>query len=106
MTSEQVLALCAAVVTVFGAYEAVKKAILPALNFGKRLDAVEMKLKNDYERLKQTEETSKLLCSGMLCLLDVAERQTGDSPANQERIKRAKSDIQNHLLGGLVQDER
>lgn len=106
MTTEQVLALCAAIITVFGAYEAIKKAVLPALNFGKRLNAIEVKLKNDYERLKQNEETSKLLCSGMLCLLDAAEKQTCDNPVNQERIKKAKSDIQNHLLGGLVQDER
>lgn len=92
------LAVCGGVVTVSAAVAAIYKWISPALKLSDRIKTIEDRQKKDYQRLEDHEEINKLLCRAMLCLLDVAENDVGESPENLKRIQKTKSDIQEYLI--------
>lgn len=99
---EVFLAACGGVITITGAIAAVKKWVSPVLKMHERITTIEENQQRDYERIKKNEETSRLLCSGMLCLLEVAEEQMEANPTNLQRVRNAKQGIQEYLLQGMV----
>lgn len=92
------LAVCGGIVTVSAALAAIYKWIAPAIQISKRVNEIERKQAKDFERLNEHDEISKLLCRAMLCLLDVAENDLGESPEELKRIRKTKSDIQEYLI--------
>ena len=92
------LAVCGGIVTISAAIAAIYKWIAPAIRVSKRIDLIEQRQKKDFDRLNEHEETNKLLCRAMLCLLDVAENDVGESPENLKRIQNTKADIQEYLI--------
>lgn len=96
------LAGCVAISTIGGALAVIGKWLSPAVDFVERIETLERHQKEDYERITKNEETNRLLCKGMICLLEVAEEQTCENPTNMERIKEAKKNIQDYLIQGMV----
>ena len=96
------LAGCVAISTIGGALAVIGKWLSPAVDFVERLEKLERHQKEDYERITKNEETNRLLCNGMICLLEVAEEQTREIPTNKARIADAKEKIYNYLTQGMV----
>lgn len=96
------LAGCVAISTIGGAVAVIGKWFSPAVNFVERIEKLEKHQKEDYERITKNEETNRLLCSGMICLLEVAEEQTCENPTSLARIQSAKKSIQDYLIQGMV----
>lgn len=94
------LAGCAAIATIGGAFAVISKFIAPAFSFLDRIEKLEKHQKENFERINKNEETSRILCEGMLCLLEVSEEQTKGNPTNLARIQAAKESIQQYLIRG------
>lgn len=95
---KSLLAVCGGVSVVGGAVAVVVKWLSPAVSLSKRIEKIERNQARDLERLDEHEETQKLLCRGLLCLLEVAENDVKESPENLKRIQSTKLDIQNYLI--------
>lgn len=97
------LAACSAIGVIAGAIAAIKKWISPALKLTKDVADLKKASKANQERIETNEETNRLMCRALLCLLDVAELQEKDYPETLKGIKGIKNDIQSYLLDRMVQ---
>ena len=101
------LAACAGIVTLATAGEKLKLIFSPVSKAARRLDArledhegritrLERHEDSDLRRIVEAEETSRLLCNGIFCLLEAAEKTAG--PEDTESIRAAKKELRDYII--------
>lgn len=100
MTWEEFLAIAGAIVLISNAGVAIYKWIRPALQMKKTVESMDVRItaleeheKNDYEALKHMMEMSKLLCQGMICILNHMVDGNG-----VDKMKETREDMQDLLI--------
>ena len=96
-TAYVLLAVFAAIVTVDKVIDIVKKWKSPATDTAKKLAADKQRLDDHDKAIKDLQEGQKVLCSGILALLD-HELHNG----NNEQMQGARNDIMTYLQGKMV----
>lgn len=101
------LGLCAGLITLVTAGEKAKSLFSPVTKAAKRLDVrldehearitrLERHEDSDLRRIVEAEETSRLLCNGIFCLLEAAEKTA--APGDAEGIRAAKKELRDYII--------
>ena len=83
----------ALIVTIGGAVTVIVNWLRPAKKFADRVKDLEAHDARDYIVINDIKETNKLLCKGIICLLD--NKITNNSI---DKLKEVKEEIQQHLI--------
>ena len=83
----------ALIVTVGSAISVIAKGVRPAKKFADRVKELETHDVRDYAVINDIKETNKLLCKGIICLMD--NKISGNDIA---KLKKTKDEIQDHLI--------
>ena len=61
-----------------------------------RITRLERHEDSDLRRIVEAEETSRLLCNGIFCLLEAAEKTA--APGDAEGIRAAKKELRDYII--------
>ena len=87
------LSLCGVISIVGGAYMTIKQLRKPRDDFHEQVNKHEEYLQSDHERLNAMEEDNKILCKGILVLIN--HEITGNDISNMRKIR---DELQQHLI--------
>ena len=101
------LAACAGVVTLATAGEKIKLIFSPVSKAAKRFDArlddhegritrLERHEDSDLRRIVEAEESTRVLCNGIFCLLEAAEKTA--APDDAQTIRAAKKELRDYII--------
>ncbi len=101
------LAACAGIVTLATAAEKIRMVFSPvskaAKRFDERLDDHEGRITrlerhedSDLRRIVEAEEMSRVLCNGIFCLLEEAEKTA--APEDAQTIRAAKKELRDYII--------
>lgn len=93
ITSEQILGFCGLVAALWGVWKIIKEAKKPSDDLKKKVDRHEELLINDNERLKEIEESNKLI---LRCLVVIINHDiTGNGIVE---LKSSRDELQKYLI--------
>lgn len=93
ITSEQIIGLCGLIAALWGVYKIVKEVKKPSEDMKAKLQAHDQLLSDDNERLKEVENSNKMI---LQCLLVIINHDiTGNCI---DRMKEARDELQEYLI--------
>lgn len=93
ITSEQILGFCGLVVALWGVWKIVKEVKKPSDDLKAKVDEHDELLKNDNERLKDIEQSNKMILNCMFVLIN--HDLTGNGI---DKMKEARDELQEYLI--------
>jgi hypothetical protein len=93
ITSEQILGFCGFVAALWGVWKIVKEIKKPSDDLKKKVDHHEELLNNDNERLKEIEQSNKMILNCMFVMIN--HDLTGNGI---DKMKEARDDLQKYLI--------
>ena len=93
ITSEQILGFCALVTSLFGVWKIIKEIKKPNANLKETVTKHDMLLKTDNKRLKDIEDSNKMILQSLLVIIN--HDITGNGI---EKMKAAREELQEFLI--------
>ena len=93
ITSEQILGFCGFVAAIWGVVKIVKEIKKPSDDLKTKVDEHDQLLKNDNERLKDIEQSNKMILNCMFVLIN--HDLTGNGI---DKMKEARDELQEYLI--------
>lgn len=93
ITSEQILGFCGLVTTLFAVWKIIKEIKKPSDDLKAKVDQHDELLKNDNERLKDIEQSNKMILNCMFVLIN--HDLTGNGI---DKMKEARDELQEYLI--------
>lgn len=93
ITSEQILGLCAFVTAVWGVYKIIKEVRKPSADLKKEVDEHSRLLESDNKRLKEVEESNRLILQSLLVIVNHEISGNGI-----EGMKKTRDELQEYLV--------
>ena len=93
ITSEQILGLCAFVTAVWGVYKIIKEVRKPSADLKKEVDEHARLLESDNKRLKEVEESNRLILQSLLVIVNHEISGNGI-----EGMKKTRDELQEYLV--------
>ena len=93
VTSEQILSFCGFVAAIWGVYKIFKEAKKPNDDLKAKVEQHDELLKNDNERLKEIEQSNKMILNCMFVLIN--HDLTGNGI---DKMKEARDELQEYLI--------
>jgi len=93
ITSEQILGFCGLVASLWGVYKIVKEIKKPSDDLKAKVEHHEELLNNDNERLKEIEQSNKMILNCMFVLIN--HDLTGNGI---DKMKEARDELQEYLI--------
>lgn len=93
ITSEQILGFCGLVTTLFAVWKIIKEIKKPSEDLKKKVEHHEELLNNDNERLKDIEQSTKMILNCMFVLIN--HDLTGNGI---DKMKEARDELQEYLI--------
>ena len=93
ITSEQILGFCGFIAAIWGVVKIVKELKKPSDDLKAKVDEHDKLLKNDNERLKEIEQSNKMILNCMFVLIN--HDLTGNGI---DKMKEARDELQEYLI--------
>lgn len=93
ITSEQILGLCAFITAVFGVYKIIKELRKPSDDLKAKVDDHARMLDSDNRRLKEVEESNRLILQSLLVIVNHEISGNGI-----EGMKKTRDELQEYLV--------
>ena len=93
ITSEQILGLCAFVTAVWGVYKIIKEVRKPSVDLKKEVDEHSRLLESDNKRLKEVEESNRLILQSLLVIVNHEISGNGI-----DGMKKTRDELQEYLV--------
>lgn len=93
ITSDQILGLCAFITAVFGVYKIIKELRKPSDHLKQKVDDHTRMLDSDNRRLKEVEESNRLILQSLLVIVNHEISGNGI-----EGMKKTRDELQEYLV--------
>lgn len=93
ITSDQILGLCAFITAVFGVYKIIKELRKPSDDLKQKVDDHARMLDSDNRRLKEVEESNRLILQSLLVIVNHEISGNGI-----EGMKKTRDELQEYLV--------
>lgn len=93
ITSDQILGLCAFITAVFGVYKIIKELRKPSDDLKQKVDDHTLMLDSDNRRLKEVEESNRLILQSLLVIVNHEISGNGI-----EGMKKTRDELQEYLV--------
>ena len=93
ITSDQILGLCAFITAVFGVYKIIKELRKPSDDLKQKVDNHARMLDSDNRRLKEVEESNRLILQSLLVIVNHEISGNGI-----EGMKKTRDELQEYLV--------
>ena len=93
ITSDQILALCALVTSIWGVYKIIKEIKKPSDGLKLKVEPHERLLDNDNRRLNEIEQSNKLILQSLLVIVNHEISGNGI-----EAMKKQRDELQDYLV--------
>lgn len=93
ITSDQILGLCAFITAVFGVYKIIKELRKPSDDLKQKVDGHTRMLDSDNRRLKEVEESNRLILQSLLVIVNHEISGNGI-----EGMKKTRDELQEYLV--------